>query len=406
MSESQSGAQSGPAAPARAARAQQVLTNSYGAAAAHLVRGQGCYVWDDQGKEYLDFLAGIAVNCLGHAHPAFVQAVSEQAATLAHVSNFFTTEPQVRLAQRLLELSGAGQDGRVFFANSGAEANEAALKLTRLHAARTGKKTVVTLKGSFHGRTMGALSLTYNPKYREPFEPLPGNVLRIEAEADALSAAIDQAVAAVFLEPIQGEVGVKPLPRELLRLVRRLTTEQGALLVVDEVQTGVGRTGDWFGYQDAQITPDIVTVAKGLGGGVPIGAAIAFGSAADLFYPGSHGTTFGGNPLAAHTANAVLDTLVTEGLLDNARRRGAELTERIAGLENPLIDGVRGRGLLLGIGLTQPVGAELVVSARKQGLIINSPRPDTIRLAPPLIVGDAEIDVFLERFAAALEDVA
>lgn len=387
-------------------RAGGLLTNSYGEAQAELVRGAGCYVWDDAGKKYLDFLSGIAVNALGHAHPSFVAAVSNQAATLAHVSNFFVTPPQLELASRLLELSGAGSQGRVFFANSGAEANEAALKMVRLHGNARGKSTVLALEGCFHGRTMGALSLTSNAAYRDPFAPLPGGVTHIEPSIEALESAFTNDVAAIFLEPVQGEVGVVPLPTSFLTRARELANKFNALLVVDEVQTGVGRVGDWFGFQAAGITPDIMTLAKGLGGGIPIGATIAWEGAAGLFYPGSHGTTFGGNPLSAAAALAVLDTIEKEDLLANAHLRGDQLASGVLALGHPLVDSVRGRGLLLGVTLNKDVAPQVVVAARKGGLIVNAPRPNVVRLAPPLTVGSSEVKDFLGRFSAALDDVS
>ena len=383
-----------------------LLTNSYGEAFAQLVRGEGCHVWDADGKRYLDFLSGIAVNALGHAHPAFVAAVCEQAATLAHVSNFFVTPPQLKLADTLLRLSGAGEDGRVFFANSGAEANEAALKLARLHGRALGKSTILALGGGFHGRTLGALALTSNPKYREPFEPLPGGIKHIDATVEALEAALDDTVAALFIEPIQGEVGVQPLPPEFLARARELTAHRGALLVIDEVQTGIGRTGAWFGFQATGIVPDIVTLAKGLGGGIPIGACIAYEPAAKLFYPGSHGTTFGGNPLSCHVAQTVLDVITEDNLVENARVRGEQLSAAILQRQHPLIKGVRGKGLLLGVLLTQDTAPALVTAAREVGLIVNSPAPDVIRLAPPLIIGDQEVEEFLDLFFTAADKIA
>ncbi len=382
-----------------------LLTNSYGESFAQLVRGEGCHVWDVDGKRYLDFLSGIAVNALGHAHPAFVAAICEQAATLAHVSNFFVTPPQLKLANTLLRLSGAGEDGRVFFANSGAEANEAALKLARLHGQAQGKSTILALGGGFHGRTMGALALTSNPKYREPFEPLPGGIEHIDPTVEALESALDDTIAALFVEPIQGEVGVKPLSEEFLVRARELTAERGALLVIDEVQTGIGRTGGWFGFQAAGILPDVVTLAKSLGGGVPIGACIAYEPAASLFYPGSHGTTFGGNPLSCHVAQTVLDVIASDNLVENARVRGEQLTAAILERSHPLIRGVRGKGLLLGVLLTEDVAPALVTRARGLGLIINSPAPDVVRIAPPLIIGDEEIEEFLKLFFAAADRI-
>lgn len=367
-----------------------------------LARGEGARVWDVDGREYLDFLAGIAVNALGHAHPVFVDAVSSQAATLAHVSNYFATEPEVELAERLLRLTG-GQ--RIVFGNSGAEAIEAALKLSR----RTGRTRVIALEGAFHGRTSGATALTGKSAMREPFLPLIPGVEHIPATIDALTAAITDDVAAIFIEPIQGEAGVIDLPTGFLALARELTTAHGALLIVDEIQTGAGRTGDWFAYQHdlpAGSYPDAVAIAKGIGGGFPIGALVAFGSAAELFQPGHHGTTFGGNPLATATANAVLAELERADLVANARLRGEQLRAAILDMGSPLVTDVQGRGLLLGVGLAEPVAGAVTARALELGLIVNAASDRRIRLAPPLIIGDAEIAEFLALFAEATASYA
>jgi acetylornithine aminotransferase len=387
--------------------------------AAMLVRGEGCYVWDDSGTRYLDFLAGIAVNSLGHAHPAMVAAVSEQVATLAHVSNYFASPPQIELAERLKRLTGAGDAGRVFFCNSGAEANEAAFKLARLnraglnaasesqagHAPGGARTRILALHNSFHGRTMGALALTGKPHMREPFEPVAGGVEHIDSTIEALERALDDTVAALFLEPVKGEAGVIDLPDGYLARARELCTEHGVLLIIDEIQTGVARTGAWFAYEHAGILPDAVTIAKGLGGGVPIGALVTFGAASALFTRGQHGSTFGGNPLVTATANAVLTVIEDENLVDNAARRGAQLREIIARVDSPLIGEVRGKGLLIGLGLTEPVALALVATAMNEGLIINAANETSIRLAPPLIVGDAELADFERRFRAALANL-
>jgi len=368
-----------------------------------LSRGEGCRVWDVDGKEYLDFLAGIAVNSLGHAHPALVDAVSRQVATLAHVSNYFSTAPQLELAGRLRTITGAGDRGRVLFGNSGAEANEAAFKLARLNRGPHGRKTrVLALNNAFHGRTMGSLALTGKPPMREAFEPLPGGVQHIDSTIAALEAAIDDHVAALFVEPIKGEAGVLDLPDGFLKRARELTEQHGALLIIDEIQTGVGRTGAWFAYQHEGILPDAVTVAKGMAGGVPIGALVTFGWASDLFTQGQHGSTFGGNPLATAAGNAVLAEIERSDLVGNAARRGEELKAIIRSLESPLIGDVRGHGLLIGIGLTDGEAHRLSDAALANGLIINAPNESSIRLAPPLIVGDAELAEFRERFARAL----
>ncbi|MCU1579370.1 MAG: acetylornithine transaminase [Rhodoglobus sp.] len=363
---------------------------------AELVRGEGCYVWDSDGNKYLDFLAGIAVNSLGHAHPVLVDAVSRQVATLAHVSNYFATPPQLELAERLLRITGAGAGGRVFFGNSGAEAIEAAIKLAR----RTNRPRILSLQNSFHGRTMGSLSLTGKSALREPFEPLLPNVEHIDSTIAALEAAIGQDVAALVIEPIKGEAGVVDLPEGYLEAARDITREHGVLLILDEIQTGAGRTGSWFAFQQHGIVPDAIAVAKGIGGGVPIGALVTFGAASDLLTAGQHGSTFGGNPLATAAANAVLGEIERAGLIENARLRGEQLRAAIAGL--PLVAEVRGRGLLIGVGLDKPVGPAVVAAAMSVGLIVNAPNDTSIRLAPPLIIGDAEVAEFVTKFTTAL----
>lgn len=369
-----------------------------------LVRGEGSYLWDADGRRHLDFLAGIAVTSLGHAHPAFVEAVSTQAATLAHVSNYFATPPQLALAARLKRLAGAGIDGRVFFSNSGAEANEAAFKLARLHGGSE-RPRILALENGFHGRTMGSLALTAKASMRAPFEPMPAGVEHIPATIEALEAAMDDRVAAIIVEPIQGEAGVVELPEGYLAAARSLTLAHGALLIVDEIQTGAGRTGEWFGFSHEGITPDAITLAKGIGGGFPIGALVTFGAASALFTPGSHGSTFGGNPLATAVADAVLAEIESAGLVENAARRGAELREILLGIDSPLIDGVRGRGLLIGVALTVPVAGEVVAAAQERGLIVNAANPETVRIAPALTIGDAELAEFRELFTASLADV-
>lgn len=373
-----------------------VMMRSAAAPYLELVRGEGARVWDADGRSYLDFLAGIAVNALGHAHPAFVAAVSEQAAKLAHASNYFATPPQLELARRLLRLAGA-DGGRVFLANSGTEAIEAAIKLTR----RTGRTELIALEGAFHGRTMGALSITGKASLRDQFAPLLPGVRHIPATLDALETAITDRTAALFVEPIQGEAGVVDLPDGFLQRARELTAKHGALLIVDEIQTGAGRTGRWFGFQHAGIVPDAIALAKGIGGGFPIGALVAFGAAADLLQPGDHGTTFGGNALASAAANAVLGWIEEDGLLDNAARRGDQLRAVITGLAH--VTEVRGRGLLVGIGLDAPNAAAVGARALELGLIVNVPNPSTIRIAPPLNIGDAEVAEFTDLFGAALD---
>ncbi len=377
----------------------------YGRPLALLVRGEGCHVWDADGKRYLDFLAGIAVNALGHAHPVLVDAVSRQVAALAHVSNYYATPPQLELAERLLRLSGAGESGRVFFGNSGTEAIEAGLKLARLNTSGGPRPRILSLRNSFHGRTMGALSLTGKSSLREAFEPLVPGIEHIDSTLEALEAAMDDTVAALFVEPIKGEAGVIDLPDGYLRRARELTTRHGALLILDEIQTGVGRTGSWFAFQQEGIIPDALALAKGIAGGVPIGALVTFGSASGLFTPGQHGSTFGGNPLATAAGNAVLGEIERADLIGNAMTRGAQLRELITSLDSSLITELRGQGLLIGLGLARPIAHPLADAALERGLIVNAPNDSSIRIAPPLIVGDAELAEFHELFAEALEAV-
>lgn len=380
------------------------LVRSFGPRMQQFVRGEGAYLWDADGKRYLDFLAGIAVNSLGHAHPVFVEAISQQAATLAHVSNYFATPSQLRLAARLKRLAGTGERGRVYFGNSGAEANEAAFKLARLHGGAD-RPRILALTDAFHGRTMGTLALTGKAWMQEPFLPMTPGVEFLDTSIAALEAAIDDRVAALILEPIKGEAGVVDLPEGYLRAARELTQRHGALLIVDEIQTGAGRTGEWFAFQHAGITPDAITVAKGIGGGFPIGALITFGEASELFYPGTHGSTFGGNALGTAVADAVLAEIERADLLTNAVERGAQLRAAIDGLASPLIDGCRGKGLLIGVGLTHPVAKAVVAAAQEHGLVINAPNDDTIRLVPALNIGDVEIDEFAQLFQASLRTV-
>jgi acetylornithine/N-succinyldiaminopimelate aminotransferase len=385
------------------------LVRSFGDRMALLVRGEGAYLWDADGRRYLDFLAGIAVNSLGHAHPVFVEAVAAQAATLAHVSNYFATPPQLELAARLKRLAGTGDDGRVYFGNSGAEANEAAFKLARLHGAArdgsAGRPRILALRDAFHGRTMGTLALTGKPHMQEPFLPMVPGVEFIDSTIEALEATLDDRVTALFVEPIKGEAGVIDLPEGYLAAARELTERHGALLIIDEIQTGAGRTGEWFAFQHAGITPDAITVAKGIGGGFPIGALITFGPASELFYPGTHGSTFGGNALGTAVAGAVLAEIESAGLVANAAERGAQLRRAIQEIGSPLVAGCRGQGLLVGVGLTHPVARAVVAAAQEHGLIINAPNDETIRLVPALTIGDVEIDEFIELFRATLRTV-
>lgn len=380
------------------------LVRSFGERMALFVRGEGAYLWDADDKRYLDFLAGIAVDSLGHAHPAFVEAISSQAATLAHVSNYFATLPQLELAARLKRIAGTGDAGRVYFGNSGAEANEAAFKLARLHGGAD-RPRILALTDAFHGRTMGTLALTGKPYMQEPFLPMTPGVEFIDSTIEALEAAIDERVAALFVEPIKGEAGVIDLPDGYLRAARELTERHGALLIVDEIQTGAGRTGEWFAFQHAGITPDAITVAKGIGGGFPIGAMITFGDASELFYPGTHGSTFGGNALGTAVASAVLAEIERADLVRNAAERGRQLRDAISAIDTTLVAGCRGQGLLIGVALRHPVARAVVAAAQQHGLIINAPNDSTVRLVPALNIGDVEIDEFIDLFTASLHTV-
>ncbi|MGW2694325.1 acetylornithine transaminase [Streptomyces sp. NPDC001296] len=377
------------------------LMNNYGTPRLPLVRGAGTRLWDADGKEYLDFVGGIAVNALGHAHPAVVEAVGRQIASLGHVSNLFIAEPPVALAERLLHLFG--RDGKVFFCNSGAEANEGAFKIGRL----TGRTHMVATHGGFHGRTMGALALTGQPGKQEPFRPLPGEVTHVPyGDAQALAAAVTEDTALVIIEPVQGENGVVVPPAGYLKAARAITAATGALLVLDEVQTGIGRTGHWFEYQAHDgVLPDVVTLAKGLGGGLPLGATVAFGRAAELLQPGQHGTTFGGNPVACAAGLAVLDTIAADGLLENVKRQSERLRKGIESPGHPLIDHVRGAGLLLGIVLSEPLAQQVQQAAQDAGLLVNAPAPNVVRLMPPLNLGDDEVAAFLRALPGVLDAV-
>ncbi|NJQ07542.1 acetylornithine transaminase [Streptomyces lonarensis] len=383
------------------ARWQGALMDTYGTPRIPLVRGEGTRLWDADGKAYLDFLGGIAVNALGTAHPAVVAAVSEQIATLGHVSNFFTAEPTVALAERLLAI--AGRPGAVYFSNSGAEANEAALKIGR----RTGRTRMVATQGGFHGRTMGALALTGQPAKQAPFLPLPGEVTHVPyGDVDALRAAVTEETALFVVEPVQGENGVVPAPDGYLAAAREITRATGTLLVADEIQTGIGRTGHWLATAAAGVEPDVITLAKGLGGGMPIGATLAFGPAAALLGAGQHGSTFGGNPVSCAAALAVLDTIENEGLLAHVRETGERLRSAVGKLAHPLVHHVRGAGLLLGIVLTEPVAPRVQQAAQDAGFLVNAVAPDVIRLAPPLIVGESEVDALVGALPRVLDAAA
>ena len=386
------------------------VMNTFGPPQRVLVRGEGAYVWDADGRRYLDLLAGIAVNSLGHAHPTLTAAISAQLGTLGHVSNFFATPTQISLAERLLALADAPDGSRVFLTNSGTEANEGAFKMARRNLRPDGspRRRILALEGAFHGRTMGALALTHKARYREPFAPLPGGVEFLPfGDLDALEAAFATAgddVAALVIEPIQGEAGVRSHPAGYLARARELTSAHGALLVLDEVQTGMGRTGRWFAFQDPTIgegvVPDVVTLAKGLGGGFPVGAVLALGHhAATLVGPGQHGTTFGGNPVAAAAALATIAVIERDDLLAPVRTVGAQLRERVTACGNPLVAGARGAGLLIAVQLTRPVAAEVAAAALEAGFIVNPVTPDALRLAPPLILTTDQVGDLVDFLA-------
>ncbi|ACC40915.1 acetylornithine transaminase [Mycobacterium marinum] len=380
------------------ARWEAVMMNNYGTPPVALASGEGAVVTDVDGKNYVDLLGGIAVNILGHRHPAVIEAVTQQMSTLGHTSNLYATEPTIALAEELVTLLGAEAPARVFFCNSGTEANEAAFKLSRL----TGRTKLVAAQEGFHGRTMGSLALTGQPAKQAPFEPLPGYVTHVPyGDIDALAAAVDDETAAVFLEPIMGESGVVVPPEGYLLAAREITARHGALLVLDEVQTGIGRTGAFYAHQHDGITPDVVTLAKGLGGGLPIGACLAIGPAAELLTPGLHGSTFGGNPVCAAAALAVLRVVASEGLVRRAETLGKTFKQGVESLSHPLIDHVRGRGLLLGIVLAGPHAKAAEVAAREAGYLVNGAAPNVVRLAPPLVITEPQ----LEGFVAALPGI-
>jgi acetylornithine aminotransferase len=385
--------------------AASIMPN-YGQPTIALAVGRGCFVWDADGRQYLDLIAGIAVSALGHGHPAIVEAVAQQAARLAHTSNLFLHEREVELAERLLGLLGA--DGRVFFANSGTEANEAALKVVRRAQAKRGspeRTVLVAADHGFHGRSMGPLALTGKDSIREPFGPFGLTVRFVPfGDAAALKEAVREDVAAVFLEPAQGEAGVVPAPAGYLAAAREICDAGGALLVLDEIQSGIGRTGHWFAHQDEQVRPDVLTLAKGLGGGLPIGACIGLGECGTALDKGDHGSTFGGNPVACAAALAVLDTIAADGLLAHAAAVGEQLAGDIAAVSHPLLAGVRGRGLWLAATLTAPVAAQVQAACARSGFLVNAVQPDAIRLAPPLILSSAEAAAFTNALPAILEE--
>jgi acetylornithine/N-succinyldiaminopimelate aminotransferase len=386
-----------------------VMMANYGTPPITLDRGAGVRVWDTDGRGYLDFVAGIAVSSLGHAHPAIIAAVTDQVGRLAHTSNLAIHEPGVRLAERLVDLLGL--PGRVFFANSGAEANECALKLARKHGRALdpagGRLEIVAARNSFHGRTLGALAITGNAAKREPFAPLPGPVSFVDyGDRDALRAAVTERTAAVFIETTLGEGGVVPAPGGYLDTARQACDASGALLVVDEVQSGIGRTGHWFASIAEGVRPDVITLGKGLGGGLPIGACIGLGPAGELFAPGDHGSTFGGNPVACAAALAVLTTIADEHLLDQVKRVGEYLAHELAGIDSPLVHGARGSGLWRALALSGEHAAAIESAARRRGLLVNAVKPDVIRLAPPLILTEDEVDEAIPRLSDAIDEVA
>jgi acetylornithine aminotransferase len=375
------------------------VQNNYGSPSIALVKGKGLVVTDADGKQYLDFLGGIATNILGHAHPAIVKAVSKQVSILSHVSNFYVHPNAVELAEKLASMTG-DKSAKVFFCQSGAEANEAALKLSR----RTGKVRVVAAQGAFHGRTMGALSLTGQPSKREPFLPLVKGVKHVPyGDIEAMRKAVNKKTAMVIIEPIMGEAGVIVPPADYLQELRALCDAKGALLVIDAVQTGMGRTGDWFGYEYSGITPDVITLAKGLGGGLPLGAMIAFGKAADLFQPGDHGSTFGGNPVTTAAGLAAIKFIESQKLLKKVEKQGAYLMQELALI--PGVSEVRGAGLLLGIELENLKSSDVAGALQKSGVLVNAANPTTIRLAPALIVTDVQIKKFISIFKKVMSDV-
>jgi len=384
------------------ARYTAALMPNYGTPPLALARGDGCVVWDADGNSYLDLLGGIAVSALGHAHPAIIEAVTRQVRSLAHISNLYLHEGQVALAERLLSLLGAGGRGRVFFANSGTEANEAALKLVR-RMQGAGRPVFVAAEGGFHGRTMGSLSLTGKSSIRDPFAPFGVEVRFVPyGDADALTAAIGPDCAGVFLEACLGEGGIVPPPAGYLKTARAACDAAGALLVLDEIQSGIGRTGAWFACQAAGIMPDVITLAKGLGGGLPIGACIGIGAAGSALGRGEHGSTFGGNPVACAAALAVLDTIERDGLLANVTRVGAMLSAGITAVDHPLLAGVRGSGLWLAIALTAPVAGLVEAAARQGGFLVNAVQPDAIRLAPPLVLSAEQARSFTDALPGIL----
>jgi acetylornithine/N-succinyldiaminopimelate aminotransferase len=389
------------------------MMQNYGQPPVALARGEGCWVWDADGERYLDLIGGIAVSALGHGHPAIVAAVSRQAGLLAHTSNLFLHEPEVELAERLLSLIGGpdgSADGRVFFANSGTEANEAALKVVRRFQDKHGggdRQVIVAAEQGFHGRTRGALALTGKASIREPFGPF-GLTVRFVPYGDeaALRAAVGTDCLAVFLEPCQGEAGVVPAPDGYLQAARAACDASGTLLVIDEIQSGIGRTGTWFAHQRDGVRPDVLTLAKGLGGGLPIGACVGLGECGTALDKGDHGSTFGGNPVACAAALAVLDTIAADGLLGHAASLGGELAAEICAIDHPLLTGVRGQGLWLAITLASPLAPAVETHCRNAGFLVNAVQPDAIRLAPPLVLSSSQAGLFTQALPGILTAAA
>ncbi len=383
-------------------RFEAAFMRNYGVPPVAIARGEGCVVWDVDGRRYLDLIGGIAVTSLGHNHPDLVEAVSRQVATLAHTSNLFLHEPEVLLAEKLLAL--LGEPARVFLSNSGTEANEAAVKIAIKYGKTHGRGYMVATENGFHGRTLGALSLTGKPSIRDQFGPFPLDVRFVPyGDADALKNAVTEDCAAVFLEPTQGEAGVIPPPDGYFRTAREICSSAGALLVADEIQSAIGRAGHWFAHQAEGVVPDVLTLAKGLGGGLPIGACIGFGEAGEVFAKGDHGSTFGGNPVSCAAALAVLNTIERDGLLGNAVKVGALLSEGIAAVRHPLLKGIRGRGLWLAAVLTAPKSAQVQAAAQEAGFLVNALQPDAVRLAPPLVITESDVQTFLDALPGILE---
>ena len=379
-------------------RWSSVVQNNYGTPSIALMKGKGIVVTDADGKQYLDFLGGIATSILGHAHPAIVKAVTKQISTLSHVSNFYANPNAIELAEKLTSMTG-DKNAKVFFCQSGAEANEAALKLSR----RTGKVRVVAAQGAFHGRTMGALSLTGQPSKREPFLPLIKGVKHVPyGDIEAMRKAVTKKTAMVIIEPIMGEAGVIVPPADYLQQLRQICDDKGSLLVIDAVQTGMGRTGDWFGYEYSGITPDVITLAKGLGGGLPLGAMIALGKAAELFQPGDHGSTFGGNPVTTSAGLAAINFIESKKILKKVETQGSYLIQELAMIQG--VKEVRGAGLLIGIELESLKAADIATAMREAGVLVNAANETTIRIAPALVVSDAQMNKFISIFKKVMND--